>query len=120
VERDKTVHNQDKNVVNEDTMSRGLSDGLACEMQRIVRRAGEPWTPGDSVKAAISRAARRLGLSFRRTRSIWYADPRAAIRAYEADELRRREWALLLDRKHRLDAELAQLTARIDEAHASQ
>lgn len=57
------------------------------EMQAIVRSASEPWRPGDSVKVAISRAARKLDISYRRARTFWYAY-RCAVRAAEADKLR--------------------------------
>ena len=56
------MHNQDKTVANRDT--------LALEVRDIVHLAAEPWRAGDSVKAGISRAARRLGLSFRRARTF--------------------------------------------------
>jgi hypothetical protein len=57
------------------------------EAQTFVRRCAEPRLPGDSVKAAIRCASRRLGLSFTRTRDIWYGDARR-IDAAEMDRLR--------------------------------
>jgi len=57
------------------------------EAQMHVRRCAEPRPPGDQVKAAIRRASRRLGLSFTRTRDIWYGDARR-IDAAEMDRLR--------------------------------
>ena len=56
------------------------------EAQTLVRRCAEPNLPGDSVNAAIRRASRRLGLSFTRTRDIWYGDARR-IDAAEMDRL---------------------------------
>lgn len=97
--RDKPVSNQDKIVTNQDTMA---------EMQDLVRQASEPWLPGDSVKAAIGRAARRLGLPHRRARTLWYAAP-AAVLAWEADQIRARSRVALLDRVARLDRERAAL-----------
>ena len=57
------------------------------QAQTFVRRCAEPRLPGDSVKAAIRCASRRLGLSFTRTRDIWYGDARR-IDAAEMDRLR--------------------------------
>jgi hypothetical protein len=58
------------------------------EAQTLVRRCAEPRPAGDQVKAAIRRASRRLGLSFTRTRDLWYGDARR-IDAEEMDRLRR-------------------------------
>jgi hypothetical protein len=57
------------------------------EAQTLVRRCAEPRPPGDSVKAAVRRASRRLGIPFSRTRDIWYGDARR-IDAEEMDRLR--------------------------------
>jgi hypothetical protein len=54
----------------------------------LVRRCAEPRPAGDSVKAAIRRASKRLEISFSRTREIWYGDARR-IDAAEMDRLRR-------------------------------
>lgn len=97
------VHNRDRDV--------DMRDAVALEMQRIVREAAEPWSPGDSVKAAIGRAARALGLPFRRARTFWYASP-CAVRAEEADQLRARDRALVEERLRRLEAEIELLRAR--------
>jgi hypothetical protein len=59
------------------------------EAQTLVRRCAEPRPAGDQVKAAVRRASRRLGLSFNRTRDIWYGQARR-IDAEEMDRLRRR------------------------------
>lgn len=58
------------------------------EAQSLVRRCAEPRQAGDQVKGAIFRASRRLGLSFSRTRDIWYGQARR-IDAEEMDRLRR-------------------------------
>lgn len=58
------------------------------EYQQIVRRAAEPRPVGDSVKAAIGRAARRLCWKYTRTRAFWYAGDRINVKDYEADRLR--------------------------------
>jgi hypothetical protein len=57
------------------------------EAQTFVRRCAQSRLPGDSVKAAIRCASRRLGFSFTRTRDIWYGDARR-IDAAEMDRLR--------------------------------
>jgi hypothetical protein len=59
------------------------------EAQTLVRRLAEPCAAGDSVKAQIGRAARRVGLGFNRVRTLWYADERASVSAAEMDSLRR-------------------------------
>jgi hypothetical protein len=59
------------------------------EASMLVRNVAEPRPIGDSVKSAISRAARRLGFSYGRTRRIWYRDARR-IDAAEMDKLRER------------------------------
>ena len=68
------------------------------EARLLVRRAAEPRAVGDSVKAAIVRAARRLGFPPSRTKDLWYGHARR-IDAIEMDRLRnvaaRREAELL-------------------------
>lgn len=61
---------------------------MSCEASILVKRVAEPRGVGDSVKAAISRAAHRLGWKHSRTRDIWYARARR-IDAHEMDALRR-------------------------------
>jgi hypothetical protein len=60
----------------------------ACEASILVREIAEPRPVGDSVKAAIDRAARRLGFGYRRTKTIWYGEA-TKITAEEIDVLRR-------------------------------
>jgi hypothetical protein len=62
---------------------------VLCEAQTLVRRIAEPCPAGDSVKAAIGRASRRVGLGFTRVRALWYADERISVSAVEMDKLRR-------------------------------
>jgi hypothetical protein len=57
------------------------------EAATLIRQAAEPRPVGDSVKAAIRRAAMRLGFSFSRSKDIWYGDARR-IDAGEMDALR--------------------------------
>ena len=64
-----------------------MPDAITAEMAEITRAAMSPWRPGDSVKAALVRAHRKLGISFRRARSFYYQEP-VAVLAHEADRLR--------------------------------
>ena len=90
------------------------ASAIPHEMQAIVRAAAEPWAPGDTVKAAINRATRVLGLPHRRTFAFWYLQARA-VHAHEADALRRwhRKWQR--DKAARLNAELEQLEIQMRE-----
>jgi hypothetical protein len=90
------------------------------EASLLVRAVAEPCPAGDSVKAAISRARRRLGWSYSRTRAVWYADIRIKLAAYELDELRARAVALRLDRERDRYESLADRIARLESALAPQ
>lgn len=57
------------------------------EARNLVQRCAEPRPVGDSVKAAINRASKRLGFSNTRTTDIWYGNARR-IDAREMDQLR--------------------------------
>lgn len=65
-----------------------------CEASDLMRLLAEPCLPGDSVKAAINRAAKRASrfllkpMSFGRAEDIWRKEARA-IRSEEMDALRR-------------------------------
>lgn len=59
---------------------------VAAESRRRVMIAAYPGRPGESVKAAIRRAAHRLSLPFSRTRALWYGLARR-IDAAEMDQL---------------------------------
>lgn len=63
----------------------------------LVQRCAEPRPVGDSVKAAINRAAKRLGFDPSRTRKLWYGDARI-IAAHEMDWLRKRAVIAEVDR----------------------
>jgi hypothetical protein len=102
------LDNRDRNAAMSDT-------AIASEMQAITRNAAGPWQPGDSVKAAIGRAARTLGIGYRRARSFWYGE-QVAVRAFEADRMRAAETLLLGERQRRLEHELAAIRARLDAA----
>lgn len=60
----------------------------AAEAAELIRRAAEPRPIGDSVKSAISRAARKLNLTFSRAKRIWYGEAHR-IDATEMDALRK-------------------------------
>jgi hypothetical protein len=61
----------------------------SSEARALVRQVAEPREVGDSVKAAIVRAAKRLGFRFTRTKDLWYGDARR-IDSDEMDRLRER------------------------------
>jgi hypothetical protein len=73
------------------------------EMQQIVRAAAQPYEPGEGIKAAINRSARRLGLNFRRARAYWYGEVRL-VPADEADRLRAARVDVARDRARELAA----------------
>jgi hypothetical protein len=70
-----------------DKWSERKMDAL-MEARLLVRQLAEPVPAGDSVKAAICRASRKLRWNFSRVRSLWYADPRTKVSADEMTELR--------------------------------
>jgi len=86
---------------------------VLAEMQRISHLAAGPLKVEDNVKSRIAKAARRLGLSYRRARSLWYADRSIAPRAEELDRLRAIERQLLDERRRRLRLELSSIDARL-------
>lgn len=60
-----------------------------AEASFLIRQLAEPIPPGDSVKAGLSRAYRRLeGWTFNRVRDVWHADHRIRISAEELAHLR--------------------------------
>ncbi|MGY4480085.1 hypothetical protein [Bradyrhizobium sp. USDA 3364] len=69
-------------------LSRSSCGSPVDEARDLVHLCAEPRLVGDSVKTAILRASRRLGMSFNRTKDIWYGDARR-IDAREMDRLRR-------------------------------
>ncbi len=85
---------------------------VAVEMRGIVLEAAWPPVPGESVGAAIGRAARRLHLGYARVRAYWYNQVRL-VPAEEADRLRTAQRTLLAERLHRMEAEAATLRARL-------
>lgn len=57
------------------------------EAKVLIRGIADPRQAGDTVKAAIARAAIRLGWKPRRTENIWRGRARI-IEVWEMDELR--------------------------------
>jgi hypothetical protein len=74
--------------LNNDKSSSERKMSLVAEYQSLVRRVAEPCPAGDSVKAAIGRAARRLKWKYTRARAFWYADDRIKASDDEANQLR--------------------------------
>lgn len=91
---------------------RELSSEYLVRAHWVVRTVAEPWTPGDSVKAAIRRASDLLGISFRRAKSFWYCEP-SAILAAEMAHLESAYAATLRRRSSYLRAESQLVAARI-------
>lgn len=60
---------------------------LREEMRKLVRQAAEPARAGESVKAAIGRAARVLGLGHGRVKRYWYGEIQVPP-AHEVDAVR--------------------------------
>lgn len=88
--------------------SAGLQQSaLLGALRRAVRDAARPAEPGESVKAAIGRAARRLGLGYARARQHWYGQARSV----PAEEWIRVQEAALRLRRERAQALRAELAA---------
>lgn len=68
--------------------SESLETMAILEASNLLRAIAEPRPVGDSVKAAIRRAARKVGLTFSRAKSIWYGDAHT-ISSVEMDALRK-------------------------------
>ena len=79
------------------------------DLRRALKELSEPWRCGDRTKCAIDRAAKECGLSFTRTRDIWYGN----ARRIEAGELEQIEAALTRKRTKVAKNELHELKTRI-------
>jgi hypothetical protein len=81
-----------------------------AEAATLLRQVAEPRPVGDTVKAAINRAARRVSIRPGRVEDIWREEAKA-IRAEEMDAIRRAaaQERVAREAKH----ELAELDARI-------
>lgn len=65
-----------------------LQSAARKEAAALVRAVAEPSRPGDTVRARITRAAKRLSWSYGRTEDIWRGEARR-IDAHEIDMLRK-------------------------------
>lgn len=81
-----------------------------------LRRIAEPRPVGDRVKAAIDRAAKRVGLPTQRVENLWYGEARV-VKAEEMDAIRRTDEARQLKERTARDqaAELGALFAGVAE-----
>lgn len=89
----------------------------ATEAAQLMRHLAEPAVPGESVKAAISRAARRAGIPSGLGKRLWYGEARR-IDADTMDQLRERAARDTQLLREALDArkQLLQLIAACDSA----
>lgn len=95
----------------EKSENRSVVMSALVEASSLVRRLAEPRPPGDSVRAAILRSARRLrGLSPSRVKDIWYEDDRVCVSGDELNELRR---AAQHEQEAKASAEYVELLGRI-------
>ena len=79
------------------------------DLRAALKELSEPWRCGDRVKSAIDRAAKESGLSYARTKQIWYGENRRV----EAHELEKVQQALHRRRTKVAKNELHELKARI-------
>lgn len=81
-----------------------------------LRRIAEPRPVGDRVKAAIDRAAKRVGLPIQRVEHLWYGEARL-VKSEEMDAIRRADEARLAKENNAREqaAELGALFAGVAE-----
>lgn len=84
------------------------AEAIREEIATLVRETAEPRPVGDSVKTAIQRSARRIGISPGRVKRLWYREAEA-ITALEADLIRRRAKEQRARELTRLRAQIATL-----------
>lgn len=84
----------------------------ADEAFAIVTDVIEPRLPGESLKGAMRRASRELGMGWRRVKQALYREP-AAWRAAEMDAMRQRHRRALEAALAREEAKLAVMRARV-------
>lgn len=103
-----------------------VSVSVNLKAATLLRDLVAPPAPGESVKAQIGRAARRAGLSFERSRKIWYGEAQKILaeewialqeavrrRCGDCNDLRSesQDLAASIDR---IEAELARLRSRLE------
>lgn len=96
---------------------------VTAEAAMRLRQIAEPRPVGDSVKAAISRAAVRVGIPAERAKALWYGEARL-VRAEEMDAIRAADNARRNKERHareeaqRLGAVFAAVASRLCETDA--
>lgn len=82
-----------------------------------LRELSEPRPPGDAVKAAIERAARRAGLSYWRAFDIWYSKARR-VEPHEIEQittaLKARDERALANEFHEVKVRMARIEAMLN------
>ncbi|UFW75486.1 hypothetical protein [Bradyrhizobium sp. WU425] len=75
---------------NSEKRSEAMTSEVALrEASNLIRQLAGDGCPGESVKSILRRLERRLkNWTPARVKSIWYADPRVAIRGEELEQLR--------------------------------
>lgn len=90
----------------EAAMSEVTADDVRDEMSALVKEAAEPARVGESVKAAIRRAARRLNMRYGRVKRHWYGEARQV----SADEYLNAQQKI----EHRRKQRAAELRSELD------
>lgn len=93
-----------------------ISESPAIEMARLIREIGGKASVGETDEQLRARAARRLGVSASRAKTLWYAET-DNIRSDEMDRARRLAFSTPIEEainvlraaKLRIDRELEQL-----------
>lgn len=70
-------------------MAKDFSSAVSDEISLLLKRLAEPVEAGENIKACISRAAERSGLTFHQARHGWYKEWKN-IPAHVADQVRQR------------------------------
>lgn len=88
-----------------------------AEASHLLRRVAEPRPVGDSIKAAITRAARRCGLRPGRAEDLWRCEARQ-VKSEEMDAIRRAAAIKWHNEEAKARNELAELRGRITRLEA--
>jgi sirohydrochlorin ferrochelatase len=86
-----------------------MTAAIASEMKSSLRLIAEPVHAGESIKALIAKAARRVGFEYWRTHDLWYGRARR-IDVAELEAVRARVRA---KEEAQANAEIAELRARL-------
>ena len=101
-------------------LSERVEMSASVEASNLMRAIAEPAPAGVHIEALIRNVARKVGLSFRRAKAIWYGEARLIL-AEEMDALRaaasaRRATESVLSKDlERFSAELVARVARLDD-----